>query len=183
MCILLGLGALLVGVSSIATQWEQPLRTTVNIDLSPGSLPKYMLFFLRPRLDRLRVLAAIHPVGCHLGLLRRAGAALLLPALDVLQSIPVLGFLPGLVLFLVGLFPHSNTGLELACVLTIFTGQVWNMTFSYYDSLRAVPANSDRWAKYTALIGGTVSGASNCPAARKASSTTAWCRWPAAGFS
>jgi NitT/TauT family transport system permease protein len=63
----------------------------------------------------------------------------ILPILDVLQSIPVLGFLPGLVLFMVGLFPHSNIGLELACVLMIFTGQVWNMTFSYYDSLRAVP--------------------------------------------
>jgi NitT/TauT family transport system permease protein len=62
-----------------------------------------------------------------------------LPALDVLQSIPVLGFLPALVLGLVALFPHSNTGLELACVLSIFTGQVWNMVFSYYDSLRGVP--------------------------------------------
>ena len=58
----------------------------------------------------------------------------------MLQSIPVLGFLPGLVLALVALFPHSNTGLELACVLMIFTGQVWNMVFSYHDSLRAVPA-------------------------------------------
>ena len=43
-CVLLGLGALAVGISSIATQWEQPLRTTVNIDLSVGSLPKFMLF-------------------------------------------------------------------------------------------------------------------------------------------
>jgi NitT/TauT family transport system permease protein len=57
----------------------------------------------------------------------------------VLQSVPVLGFLPGLVLALVSVFPHSNIGIELACVLMIFTGQVWNMVFSYYDSLRAVP--------------------------------------------
>jgi NitT/TauT family transport system permease protein len=65
----------------------------------------------------------------------------ILPALDVLQSVPVLGFLPGLVLALVGLFPHRNAGLEIACILMIFTGQVWNMTFSYYDSLRGVPGD------------------------------------------
>ncbi len=61
--------------------------------------------------------------------------------MDILQSIPVLGFLPGLTLALVALFPHSNAGLELACVLAIFTGQVWNMVFSYYDSLRGTPGD------------------------------------------
>src|SRR2546422_616849 len=62
-----------------------------------------------------------------------------IPILDILQSIPVLGFMPGLVLALVAVFPTSNVGLELAAVLMIFTGQVWNMTFSFYHSLRAVP--------------------------------------------
>ena len=62
-----------------------------------------------------------------------------MPALDILQSIPVLGFMPGLVLALVTLFPKSNFGLELACVLMIFTAQVWNMVFSYYDALKGVP--------------------------------------------
>jgi len=65
--------------------------------------------------------------------------AVLMPVLDILQSIPVLGFMPGLVLALVALFPSSNFGLELACVLMIFTAQVWNMVFSYYDSLKGVP--------------------------------------------
>jgi len=50
-------------------------------------------------------------------------------------------FLPGLEFALVALFPRSNTGLELACILSIFLGQVWNMTFSYYDSLRGTPAD------------------------------------------
>jgi len=63
----------------------------------------------------------------------------MLPLLDILQSIPVLGFLPGFVLGLVHLFPHRNMGLELASVLMIFTGQVWNMTFSFYSSLKSVP--------------------------------------------
>jgi NitT/TauT family transport system permease protein len=65
----------------------------------------------------------------------------LVPLLDILQSIPVLGFMPGLILALVALFPHSNTGLELAAVIMIFTGQAWNMTFSYYHSLRSVPVD------------------------------------------
>jgi NitT/TauT family transport system permease protein len=53
----------------------------------------------------------------------------------------VLGFLPGLVLGMVALFPGSTFGLELACVVMIFTGQVWNMTFSFYGSLRAIPTD------------------------------------------
>src|SRR6202007_3030521 len=70
----------------------------------------------------------------------RAGK-ILLPLLDILQSIPVLGFMPGLVLALVAIFPRSNVGLELAAILMIFTAQAWNMTFSFYQSLRSVPGD------------------------------------------
>jgi NitT/TauT family transport system permease protein len=63
----------------------------------------------------------------------------LVPLLDIGQGIPVLGFLPGLVLGMVALFPRTNVGLELACIVMIFTGQVWNMTFSYIASLRSIP--------------------------------------------
>src|SRR5262245_47353560 len=63
----------------------------------------------------------------------------MIPFLDIGQGIPVLGFLPGLVLGMVALFPRSNVGLELACILMIFTGQVWNMVFSFFGSLRSVP--------------------------------------------
>ncbi len=130
----------MIGIGSVATQWEQPLRATVDIDLSPGALPKYMLFSLaRGWIAYAFSLIFTLLIGSWAYYDPRA-RRFLIPALDVLQSIPVLGFLPGLVLFLVGLFPHSNIGLELACVLMIFTAQVWNMTFSYHDSLRAVPA-------------------------------------------
>jgi len=71
----------------------------------------------------------------------RVAGRLLLPLLDILQSIPVLGFMPGLILALVALFPHSNVGLELAAVIMIFTGQAWNMTFSLVHSLRSVPSD------------------------------------------
>ena len=66
----------------------------------------------------------------------------MIPLLDIGQGIPVLGFLPGLVLGMVALFPHSNVGLELACILMIFTGQVWNMVFSFYGSLRSDPVGA-----------------------------------------
>jgi NitT/TauT family transport system permease protein len=63
----------------------------------------------------------------------------MVPLLDVLQSLPVLSFLPGLVLLFVHLFPTSWLGLEIACVVMIFTAQAWNMTFSYYASVRSIP--------------------------------------------
>jgi NitT/TauT family transport system permease protein len=65
----------------------------------------------------------------------------LVPVLDILQSVPVLGFLPGLVLGLVALFPHSNLGLELSCIVMIVTSQAWNMTFSFYQSVKSIPAD------------------------------------------
>src|SRR5262249_60658769 len=71
----------------------------------------------------------------------RRAERVMIPVIDVLQGIAVLGFLPGLVLGLVALFPHSNVGLELASVVMIFTGQVWNMTFSFYGSLRGIPTD------------------------------------------
>src|SRR6202035_945838 len=63
----------------------------------------------------------------------------MLPALDVLQAIPVLGFLPGVVLAMLRLFPTRQLGLEIACVVMIFPAQAWNMTFSFHGSLRAIP--------------------------------------------
>jgi len=59
--------------------------------------------------------------------------------LDVLQSIPVLSFLPGVMLAMVALFPTRQLGLEFGAILLIFTGQVWNMAFSFYASLRSIP--------------------------------------------
>ena len=64
---------------------------------------------------------------------------IMIPLLDVLQSIPVLSFLPGVVLAMIAIFPHKRIGLELASILLIFTGQVWNMAFSYYNSINTIP--------------------------------------------
>ena len=71
---------------------------------------------------------------------------MLIPLLDILQSIPVLAFLPGLLLALSGGVSGTNIGLELAAILMIFTGQAWNMTFSFYHSLRSVPQDQQEAA-------------------------------------
>ena len=137
--VILGLVSLVFGIAHVAGEWREPLRPNVEIDLSPWALPKYALFsFARGWIAYFFSLVFTVVVASWAFYDTRA-QRFILPALDVLQSIPVLSFLPGLVLALVGLFPHSNTGLELACVLMIFTGQVWNMTFSYYDSLKGTP--------------------------------------------
>src|ERR1700759_438443 len=68
----------------------------------------------------------------------RAGT-LLVPLLDILQSIPILSFLSITIVWFLSLSPGRIFGAELACVFTIFTGQAWNMAFSFYQSLRTVP--------------------------------------------
>jgi NitT/TauT family transport system permease protein len=137
--VIAGALAVVFGGAEVAAEWRQPLREAVTIDLSPWALPKYALFSLARGwiAYAFSLLFALFVASWAYYDLR--ARRYILPALDVLQSIPVLGFLPGLVLALVNLFPNSNVGLELACVFMIFTGQVWNMAFSYYDSLRAVP--------------------------------------------
>lgn len=69
----------------------------------------------------------------------KLAAYILLPLLDILQSIPVLSFLPGVVLALIAIFPGQRIGVEIAAVLLIFTGMTWNMTFSFYQSLVTIP--------------------------------------------
>ncbi len=63
----------------------------------------------------------------------------MIAALDILQSIPVLSFLPGVMLAMVGLFPTRHVGVELGAIVLIFTGAVWNMAFSFYSSLKSIP--------------------------------------------
>ncbi|MGA7859918.1 MAG: ABC transporter permease subunit, partial [Terracidiphilus sp.] len=65
--------------------------------------------------------------------------AWMIAVLDILQSIPVLSFLPPVVLAMVALIPTHQMGIELGVILLIFTGQVWNLAFSFYSSLKSIP--------------------------------------------
>ena len=131
--------ALLFGLVQLGKQWTGVHRPVVEIDLSPWALPKYTFFSMMRGLAAYVISLGFTLVYAFWAAKDSRAERLLIPILDILQSIPVLGFMPGLVLALVGLFPHSNLGLELAAIIMIFTGQAWNMTFSLYHSFKSVP--------------------------------------------
>nr|WP_256574201.1 MULTISPECIES: ABC transporter permease subunit [unclassified Pseudomonas] len=122
-------------------QMNQPLGV---LDASPLSLelvhlPEYALRTTLRMFIALFVSLVFSLVIATLAAKSRKAAMLILPALDILQSVPVLGFLTFTVVFFMGLFPGKETGVECAAIFAIFTSQVWNMTFSFYQSLRTVP--------------------------------------------
>ncbi|WP_291270954.1 ABC transporter permease subunit [Geothrix sp.] len=131
--------AILYGLVIMGRQWTGAHRPLVEISLSPWALPKYTFFSMMRGLVAYAISLAFTLVYAFWAAKDSRAEKLLIPLLDILQSIPVLGFMPGLVLALVALFPRSNLGLELAAVVMIFTGQAWNMTFSLYHSLKSVP--------------------------------------------
>ena len=137
--IILGILGVFYGITQVGREWTGVLRPTVLIDLSFRALPRYTFFSLVRGLAAYCVSFVFTIVYGYWAAKDRLAERLLVPILDILQSIPVLGFMPGVVLALVSLFPNSNTGLELAAVLMIFTGQAWNMTFSFYNSVKSVP--------------------------------------------
>ena len=131
--------AMVYAVIAVAREWTGPLQTHLEIQTHAKYLPLYALFSLTRGLCAYGISFLFTLVYGYTMARARGAERVMLPVLDILQSIPVLGFLPGFVLGLVHLFPHRNFGLELASVLMIFTGQAWNMTFSFYSSLKAIP--------------------------------------------
>jgi NitT/TauT family transport system permease protein len=142
--VLLVLGVVIL-LGSGAKQMVAPFgaASTTPITLSPWALPMYAVR------TTLRMLAAM--VASLIFTLIYATAAaksrraeiVLIPILDVLQSVPVLGYLSFTVVFFVSLFPGNTLGPELAAIFAIFTSQAWNMTFSFYQSLRMIPTDLD----------------------------------------
>ncbi len=139
LAIVVALAGLLFGVLQLGREWSGASRPAIVIDLSPWALPRYTFYSLSRGLLAYVLSLTFTLTYGYWAAKDRIAERVLVPLLDILQSIPVLGFMPGLILALVALFPHSNVGLELAAVIMIFTGQAWNMTFSYYHSLRSVP--------------------------------------------
>jgi NitT/TauT family transport system permease protein len=122
-----------------ASRWAAPLTPVVHIQLGVGMLPVYAGYSLL-RMGLAYLLSLIFTlVYGHIAATNRRAEAVMVPLLDILQSIPILSFLPAVVLALVAAFPHSNIGLELASILLIFTSQAWNMTFSFYHAARTLP--------------------------------------------
>ena len=135
---ILGL-AVFYGVITIARYWSSSATTEVVISLSPKMLPLYS-FYSCVRIFVAYILSLAFAVGYgYIAANHRRAEPLMIAALDILQSIPVLSFLPGVMLAMVSLFPRRQLGVELGSILLIFTGQVWNMAFSFYSSMKSLP--------------------------------------------
>jgi NitT/TauT family transport system permease protein len=131
--------AVVFGVYSIGRSWLGPVRVESEISQNPRSLPLYAMYSL------VRILVA-YGLSLIFALAYGYAAAkskraemVLIPLLDILQSIPVLSFLPGVMLAMVALFPNRQLGVEIGSIILIFTGQVWNIAFSFYSSLKTIP--------------------------------------------
>ncbi|HHT9109908.1 MAG TPA: ABC transporter permease [Candidatus Brocadiaceae bacterium] len=139
--LILGIAGLFYGLVSVKKEWTGVWSPMVEIDLNPWALPKYTFFSMVRGILAYGLSLVFTLMYGYWAAKDKVAEKVLVPLLDVLQSIPVLGFMPGLVVSLVGIFHQSNIGLELAAVIMIFTGQVWNMTFSFYHSICNVPAD------------------------------------------
>ncbi|HEX8968228.1 MAG TPA: ABC transporter permease subunit [Chloroflexota bacterium] len=137
--IVLGLVGLVYALARAASFATAPLATHVDIDLGPAALPGYALASIVRMAAAYLLSIAFSLAYGRLTVSGPWAERLLLPVLDILQSIPILSFMPGVVLALVAVFPRSNVGLELAAIVLIFTSQAWNLAFSFYQSLRTIP--------------------------------------------
>jgi NitT/TauT family transport system permease protein len=145
--------AILMAFAHAARQMGQPLAVldAAPVSLSVWHLPEYALR------STLRMFAAIVVsllftfTVATLAAKSRKAEQVIIPALDILQSVPVLGFLTFTVVFFMGLFPGSQLGAEFAAIFAIFTSQAWNMAFSFYQSLRTLPAEFDEVSRHFRL--------------------------------
>jgi len=137
--VIFGALGLFYALLSMTHYWLTPVNAGTEISLSASALPKYAMFSV------LRIAAAyvcslaFTLVYGYIAAYNARAEKFMLPLLDTLQSIPVLSFLPGVMVAMVALFPTRQLGVELGSILLIFTGQVWNMTFSFYSSLKSIP--------------------------------------------
>jgi len=131
--------AIFYGVITVAGTWLGPFTPAAQISRSPAALPRYAAYSLL-RIAVAYALSLVFAVAYgYLAAYRPAAERVMIPLLDILQSIPVLSFLPGVMLAMIALAPRSQLGVELGAILLIFTGQVWNMAFSVYSSVKAIP--------------------------------------------
>ncbi len=144
----LAFGLLFGGLILIVHGGRETLTPLTSLDtspvsLDPANLPEYALR------TTMRMLAAIVAsllftlIYGTLAAKSRRAEMVLIPFLDILQSVPVLGFLSFTVLGFMALFPDQVLGVELAAIFAIFTSQAWNMTFSFYQSLKTLPMDLD----------------------------------------
>lgn len=152
--------AAIFGVYAIGRSWLGPVQPQAEISQDPRVLPLYALYSL-VRISVAYALSLVFALAYgYVAAHSRRAEMIMVPLLDILQSIPVLSFLPGVMLAMVAIFPHRQLGVELGSILLIFTGQVWNIAFSFYSSLKTIPRELNeaaiifrfgRWQRFAEL--------------------------------
>ncbi len=145
--------AAFVAVTHGAREMEASLAALdlTPVTLDPRNLPDYALRTTMRMFAAILCSLAFTFVVATLAAKSRRAELVIVPALDILQSVPVLGFLTFTVMFFMRLIPGSQLGAECAAIFAIFTSQAWNMTFSFYQSLRTVPSDLDEVARHFRL--------------------------------
>ena len=149
--VLLAGAGLLYSLLEVGQLWYAPRRAAIEIDLSPWMLPKYTLFSMMRGILAYFVSLAFTLIVAPIAARSARAEKFIIPFLDICQSVPVFGFMPGLVIILAGISRGHNIGLEFAAILMIFTSQAWNMAFSVYYSIKALPADMGEAASHYGL--------------------------------
>jgi NitT/TauT family transport system permease protein len=136
-------GVVILALISLLIAWAthapHPHPEAGKISLSFWRLPVYALYSWL-RMAAAYVISLLFTfVYAYSAAYNKRAEKILIPLLDILQSIPVLSFLPVVLLAFIALFPGSRIGVNLASIVLIFTGQVWNMVFALYHGLITIP--------------------------------------------
>jgi NitT/TauT family transport system permease protein len=131
--------AFLAAIVSVARYWSGAPTPPAPVDLSLSSLPK-ALFLSLSRIFIAYVVCLLSSLAIgYWAAHSKLAEKIIVPLIDIGQSIPVLAFLPGLNLAFLALFPESRVGLEIVAILTLYTGMAWNLMLSFYSSIKTIP--------------------------------------------
>ena len=161
----LGDGIIVLGIAAVLyigmrlAVYSPPVIHGPEISLAPSALPWYALLSVG-RMTAAYFLSLVFSLGYGYAAARNRGARIvLMPLLDILQSIPILSFLPVVLLSLTAILPDTIAA-EIAAIILIFTSQAWNMTFSFYQSMTTIPMELreaaaifrlDKWSRFKTL--------------------------------
>lgn len=159
--IFIGIAAVLyLALTPAISGHVNPTDVGSSISTKISNIPFYMLKSVG-RMTAAYILSLIFTlIYGHIAAHNKKAERIMIPILDILQSIPVLSFLPAVLIGLMSLFPEHNIGVELASIVLIFTSQAWNMTFSFYDSTKRMPTDLNeaanvfglnKWQKFRTL--------------------------------
>ncbi len=144
--VLVALVGILYGLVIVGREWTGAQRPSVDIDLHLSALPKYMLFSIARAGVAFSICIGLTFTLAYWAAKDPIAERFLIPLLDILQSVPILAFLPPVIIAMLAIFPRNNIGLELSAAILLVTCQAWNMIFSFYQSLKTLPPELEELA-------------------------------------